>query len=87
MKVKIWKILGLILITIFALSTMHSVSAMGVIATIPVVGTSPGDYGVAYDSSKGEVYVTNEGVATVSVISDSSNSVVATIPVRFFPLP
>src|SRR5271169_4363367 len=88
MKVKVWKLLGLILIAVFALSTAHSVTALGVTATIPVgnPGTySPYDYYAAYDSSKGEVYVTNEGVATVSVISDSSNSVVATVPMRFSP--
>jgi YVTN family beta-propeller protein len=88
MRVKFWKISGLILIMIFALSTLSMVHAAGVIATIPVgnPGTSsPYDYYPAYDPSRGEVYVTNEGVATVSVISDSSNSVLATVPMRFSP--
>ena len=61
---------------------------LGVIATIPVgtPGTdAPYDYYAAYDSGKGEVFVTNEGVATVSVISDSTNAVVATVPMRFSP--
>ncbi len=86
MKVKVWKFLGLILIAIFALSTAHSVYAIGVVATIPVgkPGASPPyDYGLAYDSSKGEIFVTNEGAnyapGTVSVISDSTNAVVANI--------
>ena len=85
MKVKVWKILSLILIVVFALSTANSVYALTVIATIPVTGTSPGNYYAAYDPVKGEVFVSNEGVATVSVISDSTDAVVATVPVRFSP--
>ena len=46
-------------------------------------GKPPG--AVAYDSAKGEIFVANEGVvagtSTVSVISDSNNTAVATIPV------
>ncbi len=41
--------------------------------------------GVAYDSSKGEIFVANSGDNTVSVISDSSNAVNATIPVGLTP--
>ncbi|MCW4045316.1 MAG: YncE family protein, partial [Candidatus Bathyarchaeota archaeon] len=37
--------------------------------------------GVAYDSGKGEIYITNWGANTVSVISDSNHTVIATIPV------
>jgi len=47
-----------------------------VVATIPV-GSSP--LSVAYDSGMGEVFVANI-TGAVSVISDSSNNVVATIP-------
>ena len=43
------------------------------------VGNYP--FGVAYDSGKGEIFVTNLNDDTVSVISDSDNTVVATIPV------
>jgi YVTN family beta-propeller protein len=59
-----------------------------VVATVPV-GPTPG--AIAYDSSRGELFVTSEGssatsvarasVGTVSVISDTTNSVVATVPV------
>ena len=35
--------------------------------------------GLTYDSIKGEIFVTNEANNTVSVISDSSNTVVATV--------
>jgi YVTN family beta-propeller protein len=57
-----------------------------VIATIPV-GYSPS--AVAYDSGKGEIFVTTEAnyptFTGVSVISDSNNTVVATIPVGNSP--
>ncbi len=88
MKVKVWKLLSLILIAIFALSIAHSVYGLRVTATIPVgtPGTdAPYDYGVAYDSGKGEVFVTNAGSDTVSVISDKTNAVVATVPMRYAP--
>ncbi len=45
-----------------------------------------GPRGVAYDSGKGEVFVANEVSNNVSVISDASNSVVATIPVGPAPV-
>jgi len=65
-----------------------------VIATIPV-GADP--TGIVYDSAKGEVFVSNAGTnpgdtsaanfntGTVSVISDVTNSVVATVLVGPFP--
>ncbi len=51
-----------------------------VVVTIPV-GSGPG--GVAYDSGKGEVFVTDGN--NVSVISDANNKVVVTIPVGSGP--
>ena len=36
MKAKVWKLFGLILIAIFALSTAHSAYGLAVTATIPV---------------------------------------------------
>jgi YVTN family beta-propeller protein len=53
-----------------------------VVATIPV-GITP--YGVAYNSVTNEIYVSNHGSNSVSVISDSNNTVVATIPVGNTP--
>ena len=88
MNAKVWKLLGLILIAVFALSIAHSVYGFTVIATIPVgtPGTdNPYDYGAVYDSGKGEVFVTNAGSDTVSVISDKTNAVIATVPMRFAP--
>jgi YVTN family beta-propeller protein len=44
-----------------------------------------GYYGIAYDSGKGEIYLTNGDFHLVYVISDSNNTVVATIPVGDTP--
>ena len=64
------------------MSAANAVHALGVTATV-TVGNLPG--AVAYDSAKGEIFVANEGVvagtSTISVISDSNNTAVATIPV------
>src|SRR5881409_777195 len=40
---------------------------------------------IAYDSGKGEVFVTDKGSKAVSVISDATNAVVAGIPVGLSP--
>jgi YVTN family beta-propeller protein len=48
------------------------------------VGTGPYT-GIAYDNQKGEVFVADYGSDNVSVISDSSDTVVATIPVGTAP--
>ena len=48
---------------------------------LPTGCSGPNPMGVAYDSGQGEVFVVNQGSSNVSVISDASNSVVATIPV------
>ena len=62
-----------------------------VVASVPV-GIGP--YAVAYDSGKGEVFVANDnatvflgysGNGNVSVISDATNTVVATVPVGYDP--
>src|SRR2546426_10367872 len=47
------------------------------------VGLPPEE--VAYDSGKGELFVANEGANNVSVISDVTNTVVATISVGSRP--
>ena len=51
-------------------------------ATIPGVGHA---VNIAYDSGKGDLYVTNSFDDTVSVISDSSNSVIGNITVPYDP--
>src|SRR6266849_1704959 len=57
--------------------------AQTVVATVNV-GIAP--FGLAYDSAKGEVFVTNDGSNTVSVISDTNNAVVATVSLGVGPL-
>ena len=69
----------LILFTIvLAFSVANTVHATGVIATIPLV-TYP--EGVAYDSGKSEIFVTNNDNNIVSVISDKTNTVVTNVTV------
>jgi len=82
MNVKVWRFLGLFIILIFALSIASIVCAAGNPSPI-TVGTSPS--GIAYDPTKSELYVANSGYNTVSVISDSSNSVVKTVTVGTSP--
>jgi len=65
--------------TLLALSAANTVHAVGVIATIPVNGIH-----MAYDSGKNEIFVTQDDM--VLVISDESNSVIATIPVGRMPV-
>jgi YVTN family beta-propeller protein len=82
MKGKYSKLLVLVFVVIFVLSTVNMVNALGVTATIPV-GNAPS--GLAYDSAKGEIFVTNGQDNTTSVISDNTNTVIATIPVGGYP--
>ena len=42
-------------------------------------------YGLAYDSGKGEVFAADTNSKNVSVISDTTNKVVATVAVGGFP--
>ncbi|MCW4044492.1 MAG: hypothetical protein NWE94_03125, partial [Candidatus Bathyarchaeota archaeon] len=80
MRAEVWMLLSLLLIMVVASPAFNAVHAMGVVATITM--EKPGGcYGVAYDSGKGEIYITNWGANTVSVISDSNHTVIATIPV------
>jgi YVTN family beta-propeller protein len=52
--------------------------------TIPIRGTIP--YGIAYNSASNNMYVANLGSSTVSVISGSTDSVIATILVGRLPI-
>ncbi len=71
-----------LLVVTSVLSIAGTVYAAGNTSTI-TVGTSP--TGIAYDSAKGEIFVANSGYNTVSVISDSSNSVSKTVTVGISP--
>jgi len=60
-----------------------------VIATIPLPSDSPSPSDLAYDSSKGEIFVLNNpfdeifASSTISVISDTTNTIVTTINLGF----
>jgi YVTN family beta-propeller protein len=66
----------LLLLLVFASSTRPFAHGQAVVATANVGGTS---YGVAYDSGKGEVFVTHFFNDSISVLSDSNNAVLTTI--------
>jgi len=74
----------IVLILIFALLAVTAVRAVDVVVTISLK-LSGGYYGLAYDSRLGEIFVTNGDYNLVYVISDSTNTVVATIPVGSVP--
>ena len=72
---KIWKLVSLILITIFALSAANLVHAQTTITD--GIGAAPS--GIAYDPSTNQVYVVNPYAGTISVIQDNTNTVTSTI--------
>lgn len=81
---------GLIALTVAVLLSLSSSvllvrASPGVVATISE--SNAGSYlsGAAYDSGMGEIFVANDLSNTISVIRDSDNAVVATIPVCFYP--
>ena len=73
---------SVLLALILALSAANVVHAVGVIDTITVGGMPNG---VAYDLGKGEIFVANYNLNNVWIISDSNNSVIATVPVGLGP--
>ena len=75
---------SIIIIILFSVSAASLVQAVGVVATISLQH-SGGCYGLAYDSQMGEVFVTNGDTDSVYVISDNTNTVVATVPVGRVP--
>ena len=74
MKVKFWKLLSLVIITIFAFSVANAVRAQAQIAGVGVYPTA-----IAYDSGTHEMFVVNPNGGTLSVISDTSYSVTNTV--------
>jgi len=78
-------LVALLLLLVFVVSLVPlapPAHAQSIVATVSV-----GDYpqGVAYDSSKGEVFVSNSQNNTISVISDANNTVIATVDVGAWP--
>ena len=76
MKGKIWKIVGLLSIVIFMLSTAASAHAASLTTTIPTHVTP---IGVLYDPAMHEIFVSNYDSGDIQVISDSTNQQVADI--------
>ena len=76
MKGKIWKIVGLLSIVIFILSTAASVHAQSVTTTI---ATQVTPVGIVYDPAMNEIFVSNYDSGDIQVISDSTNTQVADI--------
>ncbi len=60
----------------FKVALAHSI-------TLPVRGTQP--YGIAYNAANNNMYIANVGSSTVSVISGSTDSVIASILIGKIP--
>jgi DNA-binding beta-propeller fold protein YncE len=76
MKIKIWKIVGLLSIVIFMLSAAASAQAATLTTTI---ATHVTPMKVVYDPAVHEIFVSNYDSGDIQVISDSTDKVVATI--------
>lgn len=72
---RIWAVSILLTITLGAL-VITAVCAEGVIKTVPLGGHQLNT--LAYDSGKGEIFVSDQ-VNGISIISDSTNAVIATV--------
>ena len=78
-------LISILITLVLATSIISVVHALGVIDTVPL-RISGGYYGAAYDSDKGEIFITNADYGSVSVISDSTNTAVENILVGSLPL-
>ena len=76
MKVKVWKILTLLLIAVFAFTTIKAVSATGTIQPSSIISGVGGGY-IVYDSGKNEIF--SQQSSGIAVVSDSDNSIITTI--------
>jgi hypothetical protein len=78
MRVKVQRMVSLLSIAIFVFSAAnlaHAAPSLAPTSTIPSISGN-----LAYDSGKGEIFVQyGSEYATVAVISDSTNKVVASI--------
>lgn len=82
MRAKVFRLLVLLFIMIFACSLAVSVHAIGVASTI-TVGGAP--WGVAYDSAKNELFVVDSSAGSVSVLSGSNYASLTKITVGQSP--
>ena len=76
MKRKLWKLVGLLSIVIFMLSTAATAHAASLTTTI---ATHVTPVGVVYDPVMHEIFVSNYDSGDIQVISDSTNTQVADI--------
>jgi YVTN family beta-propeller protein len=82
-RLKIW-LREVSLLTVFILLTLTLTINRAYAAPMTItVGSGPED--IAFDSNLNELFVTNNGANTVSVISDATDKVVATITVGTAP--
>jgi YVTN family beta-propeller protein len=72
----------LVLLVLASALVVPFARAQAVVAT-PKAGSFP--YELAYDSAKGEVFVVNRDSNSLTVISDATNTVVATLTVGSGP--
>ena len=84
MKIKIWNLLGLVFIMIFALSVVNIAHADSVLTTV-TVHTYP--QGAAYDSATHEIYVCDPTSDDIAVISDTSHALTTTLSSVFAGAP
>ena len=66
-------------------SVVASEAGTNTVVGTTAIGVQPYAYAAVYDAGMGEVFVANYGSNNVSVISDSTNTVVATVPVGTNP--
>ena len=76
MKTKVWKVIALLAIAVFVISTAKLVSATSTLSPTSTVSSISGP--MAYDSTNGAIYVLADD-GTVNVVSDTTNSVIATV--------
>jgi hypothetical protein len=65
---------SVLFVIVLALLMINTVCAEELTATITSGTTAEGHYGVAYDSGKGKIFITNVDFNTVTVISESSST-------------
>jgi YVTN family beta-propeller protein len=71
---------SLVVLFVFLILGALLFSNVRAIEVTGTIGVQQDPYGMAYDTAMNEIFVVNTNAGTVSVISDSNNTVVATIP-------
>lgn len=71
---------SLVVASVFLILCALLFSNVRAIVVTGTISVQEDPYGMAYDTAMNEIFVVNTNAGTVSVISDSNNTVVATIP-------